>query len=526
MALTGAHIEAMLRAAGASTSGLIMTPAKIATTFNAAMINYGDGKFNTVDRVAALVSECMVESAYFKTSTEYRPAGGGYFSWQKRYAPYIGRSGIQITWRDNYAKFGAWCKAKKLIDSSDYFVKNLTKLSDHQWFALGAVWYFTHVSFSGKALIEFASNIDQVGKAVNLGNPYSTASPNGASQRRAAFRVVRALGKTIIPAPPTTDSGKPASSASDQAGTTTITVPVQPTIGAIHTTFGQWGPYWSWNKRSDGQGQHGGDDWHNNGGMKDIGNPILAVANGTVIFADDATHTGAGWGAAFGKHVLIEWASGGRTSIDAHMSKIVVKRGQKVKVGDKIGEVGMTGNITGPHDHHEQHMGTRWTDKRVKPIYPGTKITQKIEQEHLDMATQQPIMNRALDQSLAPTKNKKYQVLRLDDKGNVSFGFGQGRYELDLRVAFSGASANDELMVRVIQIDTDKTGKQVGKIVAFPVIGLPGGSGTSWRQFTWRRHIAKPAAGRTRRLRVEVANFSKKKYKIAAVTAAVWKAPL
>ena len=73
------------------------------------------------------------------------------------------------------------------------------------------------------------------------------------------------------------------------------------------------------------------------------GTPIYAAMDGTVTVSSEAGE--------YGKHIDIE--NGEILTRYAHCSKLLVKEGQKVKQGDKIAEVGSTGNSTGPHLHFE-----------------------------------------------------------------------------------------------------------------------------------------------------------------------------
>jgi len=75
-----------------------------------------------------------------------------------------------------------------------------------------------------------------------------------------------------------------------------------------------------------------------------LGKPVVATANGTVIFAS--------FKPVIGNIVIIDHGFGIKTSY-GHLSKILVQNGQKVKRWDTIGLVGNSGRSTGPHLHYE-----------------------------------------------------------------------------------------------------------------------------------------------------------------------------
>lgn len=61
-----------------------------------------------------------------------------------------------------------------------------------------------------------------------------------------------------------------------------------------------------------------------------------------------------------GKHIKIRCNN--VTTLYAHCSKIFVKEGQIVAQGQKIAEVGSTGNSTGNHLHFEIRVDDRFID--------------------------------------------------------------------------------------------------------------------------------------------------------------------
>jgi murein DD-endopeptidase MepM/ murein hydrolase activator NlpD len=76
------------------------------------------------------------------------------------------------------------------------------------------------------------------------------------------------------------------------------------------------------------------------------GAPVYAVAEGTVVRATTEK--------TYGKLVVINHHNGYST-LYAHNSQLMVKVGERVKVGQQIAKVGSTGRSTGPHLHFEIH---------------------------------------------------------------------------------------------------------------------------------------------------------------------------
>lgn len=102
--------------------------------------------------------------------------------------------------------------------------------------------------------------------------------------------------------------------------------------------------------KTGGRRMHSGVDF-----AAGMGTPLYATADGVV------TH--AGWGSGYGRLVKIQHEFGIETRY-AHMSKMRVKVGQRVSRGDRIGDMGASGRVTGVHLHYEVRVG----GKAVNPM--------------------------------------------------------------------------------------------------------------------------------------------------------------
>ena len=102
--------------------------------------------------------------------------------------------------------------------------------------------------------------------------------------------------------------------------------------------------------KTGGRRMHSGVDF-----AASTGTPIYSTADGVVVHS--------GWSAGYGRLVKIRHEFGIETRY-AHLSKLRVNVGQRVSRGERIGDMGASGRVTGTHLHYEVRVG----DKAVNPM--------------------------------------------------------------------------------------------------------------------------------------------------------------
>ena len=141
------------------------------------------------------------------------------------------------------------------------------------------------------------------------------------------------------------------------------------------------------------------------------GTPIYAVSDGVVAFS--GRHGG------HGNYVRLNHGGGLGTGY-AHMSRIAVSSGTRVKAGQVIGYVGSTGLSTGPHLHFEVYRGGR----KVNPLSVSFVVRNEIDRSELSafkarLAALRSVEPGAALASLAPkqadVKEPRREIDRLDN---------------------------------------------------------------------------------------------------------------
>jgi murein DD-endopeptidase MepM/ murein hydrolase activator NlpD len=92
-----------------------------------------------------------------------------------------------------------------------------------------------------------------------------------------------------------------------------------------------------------------------------FGTPVIAPADGTVVYADFL--------GGYGRAIMIDHGHGVTTRF-GHLANFAVIAGQHIQRGDTIGYVGLSGRSTGPHLHYE----VRINDTPVNP-YKYLRLT-------------------------------------------------------------------------------------------------------------------------------------------------------
>ena len=97
--------------------------------------------------------------------------------------------------------------------------------------------------------------------------------------------------------------------------------------------------------KTGGRRMHAGVDF-----AGPVGTPLYATADGVVVHA--------GWASGYGRLVKIQHEFGIETRY-AHMNRLNVSVGQRVSRGQRIGDMGASGRVTGPHLHYEVRVGAQ-----------------------------------------------------------------------------------------------------------------------------------------------------------------------
>lgn len=142
----------------------------------------------------------------------------------------------------------------------------------------------------------------------------------------------------------------------------------------------------------------------------------IACPTGTTVHAAYAgTVKKAGWGVVAGRsgYGVVVRNPDGESQYYGHLSRIQVKVGQKVKMGEQIALSGATGNVTGPHLHFETwKKGARGqyggdTNPRVHFRFHNVKVGGKVGQKGLAKAAKKAAKKSKVKSVKAPKARRK-----------------------------------------------------------------------------------------------------------------------
>ncbi|MGR8009105.1 M23 family metallopeptidase [Streptomyces hypolithicus] len=159
-------------------------------------------------------------------------------------------------------------------------------------------------------------------------------SPAAAVQKQAEVQAKAADGAKKADAKKAATAKAKKAKQAEQAKKSAWKQPVQKY--SLSATYGKGGGMWA--------SKHSGQDF-----AVPVGTPVSAVHGGTVVKAGP---NGGGDGPAYGNAIVVKHDNNTYSQY-AHLSKLEVTPGEKVKSGERIALSGNTGNSSGPHLHFE-----------------------------------------------------------------------------------------------------------------------------------------------------------------------------
>ncbi len=179
------------------------------------------------------------------------------------------------------------------------------------------------------------------------------------------------------------------------------------------------------------------------------GTPVLAAADGKVVFAGNDKLTLLAWVTAFyGNVVVIEHQMDGQTfyTLYGHLYKIDVQEGETVTAGQKIGEVGATGTAIGSHLHFEVRAGSNdykstrnpelWlTPETGTGVLAGSVVDGSGNPVKAVINIQRMENGQFVPLSIGTAETYPRETINSDDDWHETFVFGglpEGEYRLSL----------------------------------------------------------------------------------------------
>ena len=197
------------------------------------------------------------------------------------------------------------------------------------------------------------------------------------------------------------------------------------------------------------------------------GTPVLAAADGIVVFAGNDKQVALAWVPDFYGNVVViahQFPSLSQLvfSLYGHLSAFNVSVGQQVKVGDQIGQVGSTGKAIGSHLHFEVRLGNndylsnRNPELWLVPLDDTGVLAGRIESINGNMLSgiinvqriNHGVLNSHSVTSLVTYDTREIQPVNGDDAWRENFAAGElplGDYRLSM--VYNGA-----VLEQVVQI--------------------------------------------------------------------------